>query len=94
MVTVEVRTVEGYNLALVQWFHCIVPSPSFYDMSDSKLQYCSNVTRFSILGSFRESRIKSRVLIFEVRELSVKDRVSRHSKYFSRISNRDFEETI
>ena len=72
MVTVEVRTVEGYNLALFQWFHCIVPSLSFYDMSDSKLQYCSNVswqsqleTRFSILGSFRESRIEARVSSFD-----------------------------
>ena len=60
-------------------------------------------TRNSILDprSFRESRIEFRGSSFEFRfsrfenQVSrIEFRVSRHSKNFSRISNRDFEETI
>ena len=60
-------------------------------------------TRNSILDprSFGESRIEFRGSSFEFRfsrfenQVSrIEFRVSRHSKNFSRISNRDFEETI
>ena len=44
--------------------------------------------------SFRESRIKFRVSRIEFWGSSFEFRVSRHLKNFSRISNRDFEETI
>ena len=67
------------------------------------LQYRSKVswqsrleTWFSILEVFenRELSFDARESSFEDRESSFQDRVSRHSKNLSRISNRDFEETI
>jgi len=74
-----------------------------FDAERWRLQYRSNLswqsrlkTWFSILEVLKnqESSFEARVLSFEDRESRIVVRVSRHSKNFLRISNRDFEETI
>ena len=82
---------DGWNLSAVLLLFCFA------------IQYRSNVswqsrleTRFSILEVFenRESSFEFRFSRFESQVSRIEFRVSRHSKNFSRISNRDFEETI
>ena len=75
-------------------------------VADSMLAHCKRtvplkckltvLTRYSILDprSFRESSFEAWVSRFENQVSRIEFRVSRHLKNFSRISNRDFEETI